>query len=69
MTDAPTLVRVKMTTTRAALCGVHISGLAYDLPPEIAKQFVEEEHVADYVTTAPEASAPAGAERTWKRKR
>ena len=69
MIDAPTLVRVRMTTTRASLCGVHLSGLVYELPAEIAKQFVEAEHVADYVMTEPAVSPAAGADRIRKKTR
>jgi hypothetical protein len=49
MTEAPTLVRVRFTTTRAALCGVHVSGFEYDVAKDFAEQVVQRERCAEYV--------------------
>lgn len=62
----PALVTVRFRSARAGLCGVHYSGIDYDVPAAFAKQVVEEEHVADYVTVP--ASQESGT-RTKPKKR
>lgn len=42
--------RVRFTTARAGLCGCHISGLVYEVSPEFARQVVEVERCAEYVS-------------------
>lgn len=66
MREQPTLVTVRFRSSRAGLCGVHHSGINYDVPAAFAKQVVEDEHVADYVT-AP-ASDEAGPRPKPKRR-
>lgn len=68
MVEAPTLVTVKFKTSRAGLCGVHLSGIAYDVPEPFGRQVVDVEGVAEYVE--PEL-VPSGADsiRTGRKKR
>lgn len=66
MTDRPTMIRVRFRTTRGALCGVHVGGMEYDLPEEFARQVVEQERVAEYVsgpTPVAAAGRPTGRRR------
>lgn len=48
------LVTIRFSTSRATLCGVHLSGVEYAVTPEFARQVVELERVADYVNSEPE---------------
>jgi|CXWL01.1.fsa_nt_gi hypothetical protein len=45
------LVTIRFSTSRATLCGVHLSGVDYAVSPEFAKQVVEGDGVADYVNS------------------
>jgi hypothetical protein len=69
MVESPALVRVRFTSTRGSLCGVHVSGLEYEVPRPFAQQVVEQEHVAEYVTPEPVASFGAGPGSRTKQKR
>lgn len=66
MIEAHGMIRVRFTTTRSALCGVHVSGLEYEVPAEFARLVVEQERCADYVT--PESVGPPDREADRPRK-
>jgi hypothetical protein len=57
--ESPVLVTVRFTTSRGGICGVHHSGMEYEVPPAFARQVVEQEHVAEYVTS--QGAVPSGA--------
>jgi hypothetical protein len=69
MLESPTLVRVRFTSTRGSLCGVHVSGMEYDVPRPFAELVVEREHAAEYVTPEPAVSSVAGTGPRTKRTR
>lgn len=66
--EQPTVVTIRFKSARATLCGLHLSGVDYAVSPEFAKQVVDGEGVADYVT-AESVSAETDSARTIKRKR
>jgi hypothetical protein len=67
--DAPALVSVRFLTARAALCGVHYSGVEYAIPREFARQVVEIEHAAEYVHDVHAAILVANTGPLTKKKR
>ena len=53
--DAPALVTVRFTTCRSTLTSCHYAGVDYEVPAAFARQVVEQERCAEYVT--PEAGS------------
>ncbi|MDP2381232.1 MAG: hypothetical protein Q8N00_00350 [Nitrospirota bacterium] len=63
------LVTIRFSTSRATLCGVHLSGVEYAVSREFAKQVVEGEGVAAYVNPEPEMLPGSVQVHVSKRKR
>lgn len=63
------LVTIRFSTSRATLCGVHVSGVDYEVTPEFARQVVEIERVAAYVISEPEMLPGSVQPHMSKRKR